>query len=659
MTVADAYREALRLYHQGRHDPALAILAQILAAAPDYAMARHLAATLLYQNGHPVEAEAQFRELLRRDPLFADAYLNFSCLLQDSGRREEAVTLLQCAIILKPEAPGPHNNLGNTLAALGRFNAALVPFEHAIRLDPRAATPHCNAGNALVRLCRYDEAIRLYQRALLLAPQHTEAYNNLGYVYKEMGQIGAAVAAFQATLALQPDQAEAYSNLGSALKDQGLHAQAATAFRQAVILKPHFACAETNLAFLLTNLPEVSATAICAAHRAWGERHGRPLLPVPLRHDNLPEPDKRLRVGFVSPDFRTHSVAYFFEPLVRALDRSQVAVHAYAEVPTPSPTTYRLKALCDGWCWTVGLDDAALAAQIRRDGIDILVDLAGHTGGSRILAFARKPAPVQATWLGYPATTGLAAIDYRVTDALADPPGTEDEAVETLIRLPGGFLCYQGSPEAPPVSPPPCTQGRPFTFGSFNNLSKLTEATLAAWTAILRARPDAQLFLKCKQLTDPQTQTLYRQRFARQGIDPARIRMHAWTPEPEDHLHLYAQVDLALDTFPYNGTTTTCEALWMGVPVVTLTGDRHAARVGKTLLTRIGRPELVTGTPEAYVATALALAADPARLAALRRDLRPQMLASPLGDANRFAREMEAAFRTIWRNWCRMALQKP
>jgi len=320
-------------------------------------------------------------------------------------------------------------------------------------------------------------------------------------------------------------------------------------------------------------------------------------------------------------------------------------------VARPDATTERLRGLSDGWVDVRGLDDTALAARIRDDGIDILVDLGGHTGGNRLLVFAREPAPVQVSYLGYPATTGLEAIGYRLTDARADPPGVADDFHgEALIRLNRCFLCYGTPDDAPEVAPRPADG--PITFGSFNHLPKVTPEVVATWCRILDRVAGARLILKAKGLASAVTRDRVRALFADHGIAPERVETIAWLPAPGDHLALYGRVDIALDSFPYNGTTTTCEALWMGVPVVTLAGDRHAGRVGASLLATVGRDDLITATRDDYVARAVALAADADGRAAARRDLRERVRRSPLGDAAGLATEIEAAYRAMWRRWC-------
>ena len=400
-------------------------------------------------------------------------------------------------------------------------------------------------------------------------------------------------------------------------------------------------------------MDSVSAETVAAEHR----RAGAALMALAPNSPALPfanprDPGRRLRVGYVSPDFRRHSVSYFLEPLLAAHDRAGFEIFCYAEVIQPDEVTARLQRHADHWLITAGMPDDALAARIRADGIDILIDLAGHTAGNRLPLFARRPAPIQATWLGYPNTTGLPAIDYRLADAISDPPGWGDAlASETLLRLPGGFLCFGPPVHAPPPGVPPCLAAGAVTFGSFNNPAKISLPTIESWSAILKRLPDARLLLKSRQLVDAMTWVLLRTRFAERGIPANRVDMLGFQADTVSHLEVYHRVDIALDPFPYNGATTTCEALWMGVPVVTLAGDRHAARVGASLLSRVGLDGLIAASRDEYVERAVDLAGDRERLAALRSTLRPDMAASSLCDATAFARGVEAAYRGIWERW--------
>ena len=357
---------------------------------------------------------------------------------------------------------------------------------------------------------------------------------------------------------------------------------------------------------------------------------------------------ERLRVGYVSADFRRHSCAYFLEALLAHHDHGRFEIFAYADDRRSDDITERLKPMVDHWRSLIGMPDKAVAELVRNDRIHLLVDLAGHTAGNRLSAFAEKPAPIQVSWLGYPATTGLSAIDYRLSDDICDPPGaTERFHTETLWRLPGGFLCYTAPREAPAVSPSPCSTGQPVTFGSFNNLAKVNQAVLEAWAELVSAVPGSRLLLKSKALRAPSVSERVAEVFTRRGIARERIILEGWAEALAAHLAMYGKIDIALDTFPYNGTTTTFEAMWMGVPVISLAGDRHSARVGASILTRCGLEDFIAKSLDDYLAKAIALARDPQALGELRRALRPRLANSPLCDGKAFAQQIEDAYRAF------------
>lgn len=356
----------------------------------------------------------------------------------------------------------------------------------------------------------------------------------------------------------------------------------------------------------------------------------------------------RLKIGYVSSDFRTHSVSYFFEPLLQAHDKDVVEVYCYSGGQRPDATTVRLQALAHAWRDIGAMTDAQAAEQIYADGIDILVDLNGHTAQNRLRVFAHKPAPIQVTYLGYPDTTGLRTMDYRITDAWSDPPGDEVYYTEKLIRLEGCFLCYRPPDDAPPVATLPALKQGFITFGSFNARAKINEEVITLWSRLLQDIPTSRLLIKNPSLTCSVTRDYLYEQFKTQGITRERVELRGLARSTQDHLATYADIDIALDTFPYNGTTTTCEAMWMGVPVVTLAGDAHIGRVGVSLLHTVGQEDLISRNQDEYLRLARSLAEDRTRLANLRGELRQRMAASPLCDAQAFARKVEASYRDIW-----------
>jgi protein O-GlcNAc transferase len=499
---------------------------------------------------------------------------------------------------------------------------------------------------------RYEEAERCIRRALALDPGSTEAEVALGHTLFLQGAYSQAVDRFRRALAIKPGLAQAHYRLGNALTQQGQITEAEECYRRAIALKPDYSVAYANLAFTMNYDAEASPAELYAAHRAWAA-----LFPQTLdrTYANDRRPERRLRIGYVSGDFREHAVAYFFEPLLASHNHSEVEVFCYSSLDEADEdsTTARLKSLAEHWISILRQDDKNVAKRIRADRIDILVDLGGYTTASRITVFAMKPAPVQATWLGYLNTTGLATIEYRMSDAIVDPEGEADQFnSETLVRLRPPFLCFRPFDQAPHVSVLPARRSGHLTFGSFNNLPKLTPGVIKLWATLLHSVPESRLLIKTEQMSDAPTAKKLRSRFADEGIAPNRIAVLGSQVSTADHLSRYSLVDIALDSFPFNGVTTTCEALWMGVPVVTLPGDRPYGRVGTSLLASTGLQEFVVGTPEAYVEKAANLGADLSRLSELRSGLRDRIRSSPLCDGAGFARAIEQAYRRMWEGWC-------
>jgi predicted O-linked N-acetylglucosamine transferase (SPINDLY family) len=448
----------------------------------------------------------------------------------------------------------------------------------------------------------------------------------------------------------QPELTSARYNLGVALQAQGKLVEARECYREVLRIKPDDRVAYSTYAGALIFEPSVDGAGLLAQHRRWAAHHASTRA-KPAPHKNRPEPERKLRVGYVSPDFRAHAVAYFLEPILAAHDPAQVETVCYAEVPAPDRTTARLRALAGQWRDTFGLSDEQLAELIRRDEVDILVDLAGHTAGNRLLVFARKPAPVQVSYLGYPCTTGLTAIDYRLADAVTDPPDEPACYVETLVRLEGAFCCYAPPAGAPPVSPVPAQARGGITFGSLHKLEKLNAAVLDVWCRILHALPSSRILLSRNTLRGRCGERVLAA-FQERGIEPNRVVLHHAEPVDLQHLRIYNEIDIALDPFPWNGHTTACEALWMGVPVVALRGQRHSGRMVASVLNAVGLPEWIAGSPAEYCRVALSLAADLPELARLRAHLRARMCQSPLCDGAAFTWRLETAYREMWRAWC-------
>ena len=644
--------ELALLHHRaGRLSQAAAIYEQILKIQPRHPDALNLLALICQQQGKLPRADQLLVKAIAAQPQAAPYRINHGHVLRALGRTEAALQAFAQAQTLDPSLAEAHHQAGNLLKALDRFPEAVAALREAARLAPRQAAIWLNLGVATLETGATTEAIAAFQQALALEPGRPEAHNVLGHALFTAGRCDEARAAFAEALRLRPDFAPAHNNLGRLCKATGLLPEAVAHFRDALAAQPT-PDTHSNLLYALNYLPEIEPGAVLAEHRRWHELYARPLAMVrPL----APATDlgtRPLRVGYLSPDFNHHAVAYFIEPVLVAHDRARVEFFCYASVRQPDTVTERLRQLAGPAHWRdiARLDDEAAAQLIRQDRLDLLIDLAGHTAGHRLLIFARRPAPVQATWIGYPNTTGLDAIDYRLTDAISDPPGqTDGWHCEKLVRLPGPFSCYQPDARAPEVNALPATTTGRVTLGCLNNFAKVTPDVIALWSQILRELPDARLLLKSRGLGDPGVVTRIHAAFAAHGVPTERVTLDGTERGVADHLGLYHGIDLGLDPFPYNGTTTTCEALWMGVPVIALAGRVHAARVGASLLTHVGLPEFIAATPEAYVAAAVAAARDLPRLAETRRTLRERMRTSPLCDAVGFTRRLEAAFVEIMR----------
>jgi protein O-GlcNAc transferase len=665
--AAAAYREVIRLTpgmagahsnlgdilrRQGQPDEAVAACREAIRRDPNLAIAHFNLTIALHHQGKSDEAAVACERAIGLNPDFAEAHYSLGTLLCGQGKLDEAIEATRAAIRIRPDYAEAHSNIAAMLQQQGRLEEAEESCRQAILIRPDYADAHYNLGSALSKQQKHLEAVAAWLQVIRLKPDYPDVHADIGSAWRDLGKIEEAINACREAIRIKPDSATAHSNLADALADQGQHDEALAAYREAVRLKPDFVEASSALVGFMNYNQRFSPAALFEAHRGWDERHGRAVA-RPLSYANDRSIGRRLKVGYVSADFNGHAIAQFLEPLLRSHDHREVEVFCYAEVSQPDDVTERLRQSADCWVTTVGMTHDTLAERIRCDAIDILVDLAGHTTKNRLPVFARKPAPIQVTWLGYPNTTGLQAIDYRLVDAVTDPEGAADAvASETLVRLPGSFLCYGGPSHAPAPGPLPSLLTGAVTFGSFNNPAKLTAATVDAWAQVLARLPRARLLLKGKPFADAATRTAHLDRFESRGVAPERVELTARVPGNMAHLALYDRLDVALDPFPYNGTTTTCEALWMGVPVVTLRGDRHAGRVGASLLTQIGLTGLIADSVDAYVEIAVALADDRVRLCQWRNSLRRSMAASPLCDAPAFARKVEYAYRTMWARWC-------
>jgi len=594
------------------------------------------------------EAESLIRQVLQHAPRHAPALHCLGLIAQRAARQEEAADLIGRAIAADPLVPEYHYNLAGPLQALGRTPEAQASLRNAIRLKPDLAPAHLNLGVLLFNLGRLDEATACFRESIRLRPQDPWAYLNLGKALRTQDQLDDAEAAFRQAIQLAPNLAPAYNMLGSCLREQCRIREAIDAYRTSIRLDPNAREPHSNLCYGLYFDPQARPAEVLAQHVEWARRFAEPLRSSIRSHENDPTADRRLRIGYVSPNLRFHVVGFFMEPVLQLHDKQRFEVFCYSDAPPADDLARRLHGYADEWRETGSLTDPQLAQLVRDDRIDILIDLNLHMRGCRLGAFAYKPAPVQITHLGYCGTTGLQTIDWCVADPHMLSPGCKRYFTEKMLSLPDCYWCYRPSPTAPAVGPLPARERGHVTFGSLNTLAKINEQVIATWSRLLDAVPESRLAVHVPR---GQSSRGVFDHFATHGI--ARDRLDALPRQPRDaYLDLYNRIDIALDPFPYNGGTTTFDALWMGVPVVTLAGQLPLARAGVTILTNLGLTELIAQSPDQYIRIAAALARDTDRLAALRSTLRQRLRDSVLMDEPRYVRNLEGAYRHAWRTWC-------
>ena len=639
------------LNHLGRGDEALASLERARGLNPVHPLVHYQVGLAHFGRGELTASLAAFERAAALKADYVEAHVNRANVLIRLERPEEAAVSCQRALAIRPDAPEAHLTLALARQRQGRLEEALAAAREALACRPDYVEACTNLVTLYLDLGRPQDAIVSGERAVALRPDLAGAHYNLGLAYYGQSRLDEAVASYRRALALMPDYAEALVNLGLAYVQLGRCEEALGCFDRALTVAPDLAQAHSARLLSMHYRVETTPAEALAAHRRFAGRCEAPLRMQWAPHVNPRDPARRLKVGYVSGDLRRHSVAYFLLPILAHHDRTQVEVFAYHNHSQRDDVTDLIAAEVDHWVPCAAWTDAELAARVRADGIDILVDLSGHTEGNRLLAFARKPAPVQVTYLGYAGSTGLAAMDYRLCSWDTDPAGAEAWHSERLYRLPRSLWCFRPLLEAgddPAVARHAATGGG-FVFGSMNAFPKLSPEVLDVWGEILRAAPAARLVMT--SVPEGETRDALRRRFADWGIAADRLELHGRLPYFR-YRELLQRIDVALDPFPYNGTTTTCDTLWRGIPVVSRTGATSVARSGHALLKAVGLEALAVADEAAYVTTAVELAGDPARLAALRAGLRARFEASPLRDEAGFTREIEAAYRAMWREWC-------
>ena len=595
-----------------------------------------------------VDARKLAEQICDEDKQNVDALFILGAINGRLGDHYSAIKCNRRVLKISPKHVQAMFNLAIGLRDTGQLTEAVRAFRKTLKLDPHHPNAWASLGHALINLGRYDEAENSFRKALKEQPDDPDFYASLGSAMQSMGRYEAAVRSYRKALQLNhPDAAEVYNNLGNAFCFQGRLNESLEAYHKALKLKPGDPRFYSNLLLTLHYLPDISNKDLLEEHRLWP---GNKIKPLPDSHADSPDSDsdRRLRLGYVSSDLRSHSVAYFIEPILSAHNRDAFEVYCFFSGENADATSTRLRLLSDKWFDIEKLSDKDCANLIRSNEVDILIDLNGHTSRNRLPLFARKPAPIQITYLGYPDTTGVSAIDFRITDWISDPTGYEEFYTESLIRLEGSFLCYRPPDNAPSVTSLPAANNDFITFGSFNNLAKINEEVVQLWSRLLHEAPETHLLIKNHSLTDESTRSRYTELFKKYGIPRERLTMVGFVQSAKGHLDEYARVDIALDSFPYNGTTTTCESLWMGVPVVSLSGTSHRARVGLSLLSALGKKEWVAEDEDSYINIAVDLASDLNALARTRKDLRSDMKGSMLCDSRIFTSGLESAFRQIW-----------
>jgi predicted O-linked N-acetylglucosamine transferase (SPINDLY family) len=633
------------LGQMGQISQALEALQRAVQLSPDDIDIHSDLGAALIMLGRGPEAERSLRRALQIKPDLASAHSNLGVVLRNTGRFQEAEATFRRVLELKPDDEGALYHLSVTLYRLGRLRESEASYRQLLRSRPDHLAANIDLSVILAELGRPTEVVEVCRQTLQIKPDSAHAHVNLGSALKDLGRLREAEASCRRALQVRPDLAEAHSCLGVTLQDLGRLAEAEESLRQALRLKPDFDTAQRNLLFCL-NFGQHSAEECLQEARRYGQMVAAK---VARRFESWrcgPSP-RGLRVGLVSGDLLQHPVGYFVESWLAHVDPRALELYAYATGPNEDGLTARIKPRFAAWRQFLGKSDEEAARLIHEDGVHVLIDLAGHTAHNRLPVFAWKPAPVQASWLGYFATTGVAEMDYLIADPWTLPREQERYFTERIWRLPRTRLCFAAPDAAVQVSKLPALANGYLTFGSFNNLAKVNDAVVALWSRVLGAVPGSRLMLKAKQLNEVDVRQELARRFAAHGVAVDRLVLEGPAPRAE-YLAAYGRIDMALDPFPFTGGTTSVEALWMGVPVLTLAGGRMVSRQGVGLLMNAGLPEWIAETPDDYVERAVRQAADLGRLANLRAGLREQLLASPLLDGKAFARDFERELKAIW-----------
>ena len=638
------------LMNLGQFDAAEESLRRVIALAPEHAAAWQCLGEIAAQRGDLDHAETLLRHALELQPSYVEAHLSLGSVLTSLGKFGEAVASFRRALEVKPDYVEAHFSLGDVFTSLGKFDEAVASFRRALEIKPDYVEAHINLGNALTGIGQLDDAVASYRRALKLKPDHAVAYISLGITLAGIGQLNDAVESYIHALEFKPDDVDAHIKLGNAFRDLGQLDDALASYRRALEIKPDYAEAHNKLLLVLNYTTSHAPSNYLEQARLFGRVVAGKVGTRFSAWQCAARPE-RLRVGLVSGDLRKHSVGFFLEGLLAHIDPARIELFAYPTHHGEDELTARIRPNFSSWKHVFDSNDEAAARLIHADGVHILFDLSGHTERNGLPVFAWKPAPVQVTWLGLPSTTGMAEIDYILGDLHAIPAECENHFSETVWRMPESYLCLTVPASPVKVVVLPALSAGYVTFGSFNNLTKMTDAVVAVWARVLKSVPNSRLSLKARQLNDLVICEKTLQRFASCGIAPDRLLLSGTFASADDHLAAYNKIDIALDTFPYPGVTTSVEALWMGVPVLSLRGDRFLSRTAESIAHNAGLSDWVAADEDDYVAKAVSFTSSLERLATLRAGLRQQVLASPLFDAPRFARNFEDALWGMWENY--------
>ena len=634
----------------GRTNDALASYQRAVQIAPHFAEAHYNLAVTLQGVSRSDDAIASYVRALQAKPHFPQAHNNLGLVYARNGRIDEAVASFRSALQSDPNFADAHNNLGTSLKESGRLAESESSYRRAIEIRPDLAEAHSNLANVLADRGLIGEALKYYDRAITIKPDYVEAHSNRGDALSKLWQLDAAIASYRQALQINPNYFGAHNNLGNALQELGRYREAAASYRLALESKPDYSQAQSNLLFCISHDADVDKRSLFAEHSRFGARFEDTFRASWPQHTNDRDTERCLRIGFVSGDLRDHAVAYFLEPVLEYLAVSRtLSLHAYYNHATDESITPRLRGYFSSWQRIVELGDAALATKISADAIDILVDLSGHTSENRLLCFARKPAPIQASWMGYPGTTGLKSMDYYFADRYFLPPGRfDDQFTEKLVYLPA-LAPFLPDKRAPAVNALPASSNGYITFGSFNRLGKVTAPAVALWSRLLQAIPDSRMVIGGMP-QESQTGML-KTWFAEGSVDRNRLTFRARCDVP-NYLAMHAQVDVCLDTFPYTGGTTVNHALWMGVPTLTLAGNTVPGRQGAAMLGHVGLDAFIANDAEEFLAKGRYWASDLPALSAIRSGLRERCAQSPIRRPELVAAGLENAFRTMWKRWC-------